>query len=72
MTSDNVFDLGRMRLSGNQAVAVSMRELSLGLVRPRELLWVLSKEAKVGIINGLGLGLLLGGGGITPGRRPGG
>ena len=47
--------------SGNQAVAVSMRELSLGLVRPAELLWVLAKEAKVGIINGLVLGLLLGG-----------
>ncbi|MCF8056207.1 MAG: magnesium transporter [Desulfocapsa sp.] len=46
--------------SGNQAVAVSMRELSLGLVRPGELLWVLAKEAKVGIINGLILGLLLG------------
>lgn len=47
--------------SGNQAVAVSMRELSLGLVRPKELLWVLAKEAKVGIINGLVLGILLGG-----------
>jgi magnesium transporter len=47
--------------SGNQAVAVSMRELSLGLVRPGELLWVLAKEVKVGIINGLVLGLLLGG-----------
>lgn len=47
--------------SGNQAVAVSMRELSLGLVRPAELLWVLAKEAKVGIINGLVLGMLLGG-----------
>lgn len=47
--------------SGNQAVAVSMRELSLGLVRPKELLWVLAKEVKVGIINGLVLGLLLGG-----------
>jgi magnesium transporter len=47
--------------SGNQAVAVSMRELSLGLVRPGELLWVLAKEAKVGIINGLALGLVLGG-----------
>jgi len=46
--------------SGNQAVAVSMRELSLGLVRPGELLWVLLKEAKVGLINGLILGLLLG------------
>lgn len=47
--------------SGNQAVAVSMRELSLGLVRPGELFWVLAKEAKVGIINGIVLGLLLGG-----------
>jgi magnesium transporter len=47
--------------SGNQAVAVSMRELSLGLVRPGELLWVLAKEAKIGIINGIVLGLLLGG-----------
>jgi magnesium transporter len=47
--------------SGNQAAAVSMRELSLGLVRTGEILWVLVKEAKVGIINGMVLGLLLGG-----------
>jgi magnesium transporter len=47
--------------SGNQAVAVSMRELALGLVRPGELIWVLANEAKVGIINGVVLGLLLGG-----------
>jgi magnesium transporter len=46
--------------SGNQAAAVSMRELALGLLRPAELFWVLLKEAKVGIINGLVLGLLLG------------
>jgi magnesium transporter len=46
--------------SGNQAVAVSMRELSLGLVRPREIMWVIFKETRVGIINGLVLGLLLG------------
>jgi magnesium transporter len=46
--------------SGNQAVAVSMRELSLGFVRPRELWRVLGKEASVGIINGLVLGALLG------------
>lgn len=45
--------------SGNQAVAVSMRELSLGLVRPKELIWVLAKEAKVGIINGIVLGSIL-------------
>ena len=47
--------------SGNQAVAVSMRELTLGLVRPREFLGVLGKEASVGLVNGIVLGLLLGG-----------
>ena len=47
--------------SGNQAVAVSLRELTLGLVRPHELLRVLVKEAWVGILNGLVLGALLGG-----------
>ncbi|MGB7344122.1 MAG: magnesium transporter [Pirellulaceae bacterium] len=46
--------------SGNQAVAVSMRELSLGLVKPNEAFRVLWKEASVGIINGVVLGLLLG------------
>jgi magnesium transporter len=46
--------------SGNQAVAVSLRELTLGLVRPYEVLRVLLKEAGVGIINGLILGILLG------------
>ena len=46
--------------SGNQAVAVSLRELTLGLVRPHELLLVLVKEAWVGVINGIVLGLLLG------------
>lgn len=46
--------------SGNQAVAISMRELSLGLVKPGEILWVVIKEVKVGIINGLVLGVLLG------------
>ncbi len=47
--------------SGNQAVAVSMRELALGLVRPTEILRVLAKEASLGVLNGLVLGLLLGG-----------
>ena len=46
--------------SGNQAVAVSNRELTLGLVRPRELLRVLTKESAIGIINGIVLGVLLG------------
>jgi magnesium transporter len=47
--------------SGNQAVAVSIRELTLGLVRPRELIRVLSKESAIGIVNGIVLGMLLGG-----------
>jgi magnesium transporter len=46
--------------SGNQAVAVSLRELALGLVQPYELMRVLLKEAWVGILNGILLGLLLG------------
>jgi magnesium transporter len=46
--------------SGNQAVAVSMRELALGLIRPWEFLRVLYKEASVGLINGVVLGALLG------------
>lgn len=45
--------------SGNQAVAVSMRELSLGLVRPSELGRVWLKEVSVGWINGLVLGTLI-------------
>lgn len=46
--------------SGNQAVAVSLRELSLGVVRPGELAHVLGKEAMIGVLNGLALGVLLG------------
>lgn len=46
--------------SGNQAVAVSMRELTLGLVHPREVLRTLGKEAGIGVLNGLTLGALLG------------
>lgn len=46
--------------SGNQAVAVSMRELSLGLVKPYEVIRVWLKEASIGVINGLALGCLRG------------
>jgi magnesium transporter len=46
--------------SGNQAVAVSIRELSLGRVAAHQLFWVLKKEMAVGILNGLVLGLLIG------------
>jgi magnesium transporter len=46
--------------SGNQAVAVSMRELTLGATGPKDIGRVLGKELSVGLINGLSLGLLLG------------
>ncbi len=45
--------------SGNQAVAVSMRELSLGLIRPTEALRVWLQELGVGLINGFALGILI-------------
>ncbi|SFT94730.1 magnesium transporter [Sedimentitalea nanhaiensis] len=46
--------------SGNQAVGVTMRELSLGLVRPRDAFRVWMKEASVGVVNGIALGILIG------------
>ncbi len=46
--------------SGNQAVAVSMRELSIGAVTPREVFRVLRQEITVGLINGVALGFLIG------------
>lgn len=46
--------------SGNQAVAVSLRELSLGVVKPFEVWRVWLQEVSVGLINGLVLGFLIG------------
>lgn len=46
--------------SGNQAVAISMRELTLGIVTSRDVFRVWLQEVKVGLINGCSLGLLLG------------
>jgi magnesium transporter len=46
--------------SGNQAVAVSMRELSLGVVNPFDVFRVLFKEISIGLLNGLALGVLIG------------
>lgn len=46
--------------SGNQAVGVTMRELSLGLVRPMDAFRVWLKEISVGVINGIALGVLIG------------
>lgn len=45
--------------SGSQSVAVSMRELTLGLIRPHELMRVLGKELTLGLVNGLVLGVLI-------------
>ena len=46
--------------SGNQAVAVSLRELALGLVKPVDVARVWTKEVLVGIANGIVLGILIG------------
>lgn len=46
--------------AGIQAIAVSIREMSLGLLKPHELMWVTLKESSVGICNGLILGVLVG------------
>ncbi len=45
--------------SGNQAVAVSMREMTLGLARPSDAFRVWVKEVSVGALNGVLLGVLL-------------
>lgn len=46
--------------SGTQAVAVTMRELTLGVIRPTELMRVLRKELTVGFVNGVALGAIIG------------
>lgn len=46
--------------TGNQAVAVSLRELSLGVARPSDVFRVWRKEISVGLINGIALGVLIG------------
>lgn len=46
--------------SGNQAIAVSIRELALGLLKPHEFLHVFWKEVHVGLFNGVALGAILG------------
>ncbi|MGJ8676774.1 MAG: magnesium transporter [Akkermansiaceae bacterium] len=46
--------------SGNQAVAVSIRELTLGIIRPQDYLRVIAKEGILGIFNGVVLGIVLG------------
>jgi magnesium transporter len=46
--------------AGMQAVAVSMRELTLGLLSKSEYTRVVAKEAAVGLVNGLALGVMIG------------
>lgn len=46
--------------SGNQAVAVSIRELTLGVIQPRDYVRVLFKEIWLGLNNGVVLGVVLG------------
>lgn len=46
--------------AGNQSLALSIRELSLGLLEPREFSRVIAKEIRVAVLNGLLLGCLLG------------
>ena len=54
--------------AGNQAVAVSIRELTLGLIDKDHLGRVLAKEVLLGFLNGLAVGTALGG--ITWLMRP--
>ncbi|WP_417396940.1 magnesium transporter [Gimesia chilikensis] len=46
--------------TGNQAIAVSTRELVLGVIRPSDWVYVFKKEFALGMVNGLALGFLLG------------
>jgi len=46
--------------SGNQAVAVSIRELTLGLIKPRDYFRVWTQEVGVGLMNGVVLGVVVG------------
>ena len=45
--------------AGNQAVAVSIRELSTGHISSRDVLYVIVKEMPIGMINGLLIGSVL-------------
>jgi magnesium transporter len=46
--------------AGYQAIAVTMRELTLGVIEPRDALRVWWQEILVGLLNGVALGILLG------------
>lgn len=46
--------------SGSQSVAVSIRELGLGLIKPRDYLMIVRKESQLALINGIVLGAIVG------------
>jgi len=45
--------------SGNQAVAVSIRELTLGVTKPTDVVRVLRKELHVGLVNGIVIAIIV-------------
>ncbi|MEO7453288.1 MAG: magnesium transporter [Fimbriimonadales bacterium] len=45
---------------GSQAIAVTIRELAQGRIKPSDYAWVMAREVGVGVVNGLVLGVLLG------------
>jgi magnesium transporter len=47
--------------TGTQALAVSVRRISLGLVPASRMRSIIAKEALVGVINGLAIGIVIGG-----------
>jgi magnesium transporter len=49
--------------AGVQAIAVSIRELNLGLLKAHELMWVALRESSVGLVNGVVLGVIVAVGG---------
>jgi magnesium transporter len=53
-----ISDLGGV--SGNQSLAVSIREMALGVITPRDYFLVFWSEAKVGLSLGVLMGLILG------------
>jgi magnesium transporter len=45
--------------AGNQSVAVSIRELSIGHISAKDWLFVVAKELPIGMLNGLAIGLVI-------------
>ncbi len=51
---------GMSGAAGNQSIAVSIRELSLGLLKPNDVMRVLGKEIMLGVVNGIVIGAIIG------------